>query len=113
MRSGPHRWGYDASKRVSVQIELLKRLKLRELLGDVAFEIVAPNMDGLNRVSNKLDGNIPKEFAKLQAPKKFSLNGNPLGGVIPRELRGLPTRCGRLHGSRMTVGRYTFMCDPS
>ena len=69
MRSDPHRWGYDASKRVSVQIELLKRLKLGELLGDVAFEIVAHNIDGLNRVSNKLEGNIPKELAKLQRPR--------------------------------------------
>ena len=52
------------------------------------FKFVAHNIDGLNRVSNKLEGNIPKELAKLQAPNKLSLNGNPLGGVIPRELRG-------------------------
>ena len=85
----PQLAGYDASKRVSIQTELLGRLKLRELLGYVAFKFVAHTIEPVSIVGNRLEGNIPKELAKLQALKKLDLNRNPLGGVITPTVGGL------------------------
>ena len=64
----PQLAGYDASKRVSIQTEL-GSLKLRELLGYVAFKFVAHTIEPVDIVGNNLEGNIPKELAKLQALK--------------------------------------------
>ena len=76
-------------KKVFIQIGLLGRLKLRELLGYVAFKFVAHTIEPVNIVGNRLEGNIPKELANLQALKKLDLNRIPLGRVITPTVRGL------------------------
>ena len=40
-------------------------------------------------MGNRLEGNIPKELANLQALKKLDLNRIPLGRVITPTVRGL------------------------
>ena len=40
-------------------------------------------------MGNNLEGNIPKELAKLKALKKLDLNRNPLGCVITPTVGGL------------------------
>ena len=95
-------------KKVFIQIGLLGRLKLRELLGYVAFKFVAHTIEPVNIVGNRLEGNIPKELAKLKALKKLDLNRNPLGGVITPTVGGAE-RIGRAQPRMDHNCKYTSL----